>query len=296
MHDHELRIPLNADVQQAWDAWLQVTRERCHLHFELEGGNLESHMSVAMSSAMATARRIADDIQRRPKKILEVGSSVGFNCIALSRLFPESEIHGIEPDAEAIAVACSMAAAGKVRNVHFRQGVCEKLPYGEREFDLIVCLTVIEHVRDVDRCIAEMARVLSSEGTIRLEAPNYAWPYEPHLGIWCIPKFGKQFAKLMAVLQGRKKELAYLDHLQFVTPGKLESQFSINALVWENLVKSKLEMVLRGDASQVVAYRRMGMLAKILARVGLGRLVIRIIMRLKLYPSVLYRLRKAARD
>lgn len=293
MREQKLEIPLDVTVSSRWEAWLQVTKARCHLHFELVGGRLDSHIAASLDNAMGTASRVSRSICSPPKKILEIGCSTGFNCIALSRLFPEAEVYGIEPDGEAVAVANSMAAAAEISNVHFLRGVGESLPYGNHVFDLIVCLTVIEHVNDVERVIAEMARVLTLNGAVRLEAPNYIWPYEPHLNIWCLPLLGKGSAKLMAVLQGKTRNMDYLDHLKFVTPGRLEILFRRYGLVWENQVKTKLEQVAAGDNSQIMAYKRVAAFLRFLALTGMSKMLVKLVMWSGVYPSVLYILRKA---
>ena len=78
-----------------------------------------------------------------------------------------------------------------LNRIFFINGVGEKLPFKDEQFDLIICHTVIEHVKDVELVLSEMKRVLTAEGKIHLEAPNYNWPYEPHLSVWCIPRLGK---------------------------------------------------------------------------------------------------------
>lgn len=296
MVDQVPSIPLNEDVRSSWETWLGVTKDRCHLHFKLEGGSLETHLAACLDSAMATALRVKGDIGAWPTKILELGCSTGFNCIALARLFPQAEVYGIEPDGEAVSVARSMAAAAQIDNAYFLQGVGEELPFRAEEFDLIICLTVIEHVNDVQRVIAELARVLAPCGLVRLEAPNYIWPHEPHLDIWCIPLLGKKFVRLMAVLQGKATHLGYLDHIKFVTPGLLESAFRKNGLSWDNLVKAKLEQLLAGDVGQIVAHKRIANLLRLAARIGLDKSLVGLVLQSKLYPSVLYRARKYLRD
>lgn len=290
-----MEIPVNADVQCHWDTWLQVTKKRCHLNFELEGGSVKNHIDFCLQSATATAQRVANDIDLVPRKILEVGCSTGFNCIALSRVFPDAEIHGIEPDEEAVSVGNTMVAVAGIKDVHFQSGIGEHLPWGDAEFDLIVCHTVIEHVKDVERVIEEMSRVLAPNGVIHLDAPNYVWPYEGHLSIWCIPLLGKKLAKAAAVLQGKSQKADYLDHLQFVTPPRLEAAFRRNGMVWDNRVRTKLDRALGGDATQIKAYKRLAGALRFLAKAGLSKLLVGFIMWTHLYPSVLYTIRKGRR-
>ncbi|AMW34718.1 class I SAM-dependent methyltransferase [Haematospirillum jordaniae] len=95
----------------------------------MEGGTLETHIAASYASATLTTARVGEGLDTVPSEILEVGCSTGFNCIALARQFPSAEVHGIEPDGEAVAVAQSMAKAANVKNVYFRQGIGENLPF-----------------------------------------------------------------------------------------------------------------------------------------------------------------------
>src|SRR5205807_10193387 len=117
------------------------------------------------------------------------------------------------PDHEAAVVGRTMAKSWGADNVRFLCAFGELLPFREGSFDLVVCHTVIEHVCDVAKVIGEMARLLSSAGVIHLEAPNYLWPREPHLGLWCLPLLGKRHIRLLARLQGKGRDAWYLDHL-----------------------------------------------------------------------------------
>ena len=162
-------------------------------------------------------------------------------------------MHSVEPDSEAVHVAESMAIN---ENLNYKPavGVGEELPYEDNYFDLIICHTVIEHVHDESAVIAEMTRVLTKEGFIHLNAPNYVWPYEPHLSIWCIPVLGKGGVRFMSCLQGKRKENWYVEDLRFVTPRKLEKIFRKNNLVWTNRAKEKLLKTAKGEAG-VKQYR-----------------------------------------
>jgi SAM-dependent methyltransferase len=175
------------------------------------------------------------------------------------------------------------------------QGVGETLPFPNGLFDLIVCHTVIEHVHHVPSVIAEMARTLSSGGVVHLDAPNYLWPREPHIDVWCLPLLGKPLVRLSAHLQGKAHRLWYLDHLQFVHPRMLERLFARNDLTWHNRVEDKMLDVLRGDGGGVKEYRRLGRLMGLLDRAGVGALLARLALFFGIYPSVMYSLHRRLR-
>src|SRR2546428_2439057 len=243
-------------VREAWEKWLSVTRGRCHIQYRFEGHNLAEHIAACFGSAQEAADRIRRDLgDATPRRILDVGCSVGFNCFALAHRYPEAAVVGLEPDPEAAAVAHAMGVSGVVKNVVFIAGVGERLPFPDGAFDLIVCHTVIEHVASVAEVIGEMPRVLSPSGAIHLEAPNYTWPREPHLEMWCVPLLVKQLLRPLPILQGKGPFSAYLDHLQLVTPRHLERLFRQHGLAWESHVPAKLRMVVDGTPGVVKAYR-----------------------------------------
>lgn len=287
---------ISAATTRAWEHWIAVTRSRCHLHFELQGGSLEAHVMTSRDVSRRTAARIADDLAGPPTAIMEVGSSVGFNCIALAERYPNAHVVGIEPDGEAGVVAAAMAADFNNTNAEFVQGVGERLPFPDAHFDLIICHTVIEHVNDVDVCIAEMARVLRPGGYLHLEAPNYLWPWEPHLGIVMPPRCPKPLMRLLARLQGAGAHLDYTNHLKLVYPGLIERLFTQNGLHWVNRVENKLRQAVAGEHRHIVAYGRSARLLTLLRSVGFANWTIDALLLAGLYPSLLYTARKQSDD
>jgi SAM-dependent methyltransferase len=61
------------------------------------------------------------------------------------------------------------------------------LPFGDGEFDLVLCAETIEHVRDVQLLLSEIRRVLRPGGTLALTTPanlpvgRRPNPLSPHL-------------------------------------------------------------------------------------------------------------------
>lgn len=279
---------ISVAATQAWERWITVTRSRCHLHFEIDGGHLDRHVAVGRDVSRRTAARVADDLHGAPATILEVGSSVGFNCLALAELFPVARVVGIEPDGEACVVATAMAADFGNQNVEFVQGVGERLPFPDESFDWIVCHTVIEHVNDVDACIAEMARVLRPGSCLHLDAPNYLWPWEPHLRIMMPPLCPKPLMRLLAWMQGAGAHVSYIEHLKLVHPAWIERCFARHDLHWVNRIESKLRLAATGESRHIAAYGRAARFLAILQSFGLARWVIGVLLRLRFYPSLLY--------
>lgn len=290
-------MKLNNLARQAWIDFISNDENLGHSKRVLSGDDIDAHVDACWQSAISTVERINHDVfNHGPNFILEIGASTGLNCFALKRKWPHARVVGIEPEHAAIRAAQMMAQAAKDPVPEFILGCGENLPLPDGSIDLIVCHTVIEHVQDVEAVVAEISRVLSPQGVLHLEAPNYVWPYEPHLGVWCIPLLGKVGVKLAAILQGRSAQLGFLEHLQFVTPRRLESLFKRHGLVWENRVKQKIERTLRGDSSHIKAYRRSAALLQVFSQIGLGALLVRSILWVNLYPSVLYTCKKSRCD
>ncbi|MES2662043.1 MAG: class I SAM-dependent methyltransferase [Pseudomonadota bacterium] len=286
-------MKLTESSQNAWYNFLANQDNYGHADRKLQAQDINSHVQTCWHSALSTANRIRSDLNNfEPRRILEIGSSTGLNCFALQTIYPHTEIIGIEPEHEAVVTAHSMTTQSNKRAPIFSQGYGEKLSIEDASVDLIICHTVIEHVQDVEKVIQEMARVLAPGGYVHLEAPNYFWPYEPHLRIWCLPLLGKASVNFMGKLQGQKRNLNFLNHLQFVTPWRLEKCFKQNGLDWNNRVKQKLVNSLQGNTSQVKAYKRIAMMLRLIKKIGLEQLLIKIVMRAAFYPSVLYTLHK----
>lgn len=105
---------------------------------------------------------------RRYRKALEIGYGAGAVQLALA---PEvEELHGIDLDADPALVEPLLTKRGY--EPHLRRGNALELPYGDSEFELVVCFSVIEHLHEYARALGEMARVLAPDGRILLGMPS----------------------------------------------------------------------------------------------------------------------------
>jgi SAM-dependent methyltransferase len=74
---------------------------------------------------------------------------------------------GIDIDDRLIDVA-----RGRYPQIDFRVAPLEAIPYPDEEFDVAVCLDVLEHVDDERRSLDELFRVLRPGGTLILTTPH----------------------------------------------------------------------------------------------------------------------------
>ncbi|WP_431688835.1 class I SAM-dependent methyltransferase [Hahella sp. NBU794] len=278
---------LTSEAEALWLDFLNNSDNRGHAERIILGDSLQRHYEACSQSSREVVRWVSQYVDRNNvKSILEVGSSIGMNCVALAEEYPGAKVTGIEPEHEAVNVA--EALSKEVATCRFVRGFGESLPFEDGEFDLILCSTVIEHVRDVEKVISEMTRVLSKNGVIYIEAPNYIWPYEPHLQIWTIPKLGKKWMSLCALVQGKRKQAPFLDHLQLVTPHQIKKLLLNNELAIRNVFYEKVERLLLGNSVAIKAYPGIAKALRMLNKLGVGKVVISVIFLIGLYPSLMF--------
>jgi SAM-dependent methyltransferase len=94
----------------------------------------------------------------RPRRLLEVGCGWG----------ELAERLGEETGADVVAVDLSprMVELARARGVDARIADVQALPFDDREFDCVVAAWMLYHVPDLDRGLAELARVLRPGGTL----------------------------------------------------------------------------------------------------------------------------------
>jgi ubiquinone/menaquinone biosynthesis C-methylase UbiE len=100
------------------------------------------------------------------RAVLDVGTGTGRAALALATA--GASVIGVDASAEMLDVARRRASeAGAV--VRFDVADAHALPFGDREFDLVVSLRLLMHVPDWRRCIAELARV--SRHSVMIDFP-----------------------------------------------------------------------------------------------------------------------------
>lgn len=103
------------------------------------------------------------------RDVLDLGCAGGFMSEALAQR--GARVTGIDPAQEAIAAAKTHATATGL-NIRYDVGVGEALPYADESFDHVVCVDVLEHVHDLTKVLAEIARVLRPGGLFFFDTIN----------------------------------------------------------------------------------------------------------------------------
>lgn len=140
-----------ANTAQAKQFW---TKEEAGKHYDKQFKNLigwyvDTSESEPLEALIQDCRNL---------KVLDVGCGTGRH---LSRFPAGNELYGVD-------LSESMLAEARVKNPGgtFEAASADKLPYEDNTFDLVFSSRVIQHMRDQQKMIDEMARVCKPGGRV----------------------------------------------------------------------------------------------------------------------------------
>ncbi|NBC36006.1 methyltransferase domain-containing protein [Novosphingobium sp. FSY-8] len=113
-----------------------------------------------------------------PKRILDIGATVGHNAVPIAQGFPDAEVYAIDTAGASLRYGAARAASLGVKNIKFVQCSGEDLSrYPDNYFDWVQT-TMFLHELSADsmpRILAEAHRVLRPGGLIlHVEQPQYS--------------------------------------------------------------------------------------------------------------------------
>ena len=126
----------------------------------------------------------------RPKRILDIGCTVGHNIVPLAQAFPDTEILAIDVSAPVLRYANARAKSLGINNITFRQENAESIQAEDGSFDLIITCMFLHETssRALPRILAETHRLLADGGkVIHIEQPQFTPdmpPYEQFMRDW----------------------------------------------------------------------------------------------------------------
>ena len=100
-------------------------------------------------------------------KILDIGCGEGESLYMASKIFPKSSLYGIGGEKSIILEKLKV-------NINSIDLDCEKLPYEDSFFDLIIINHVAEHLKNIFLVFREIRRCLKPNGVLIIGVPNMA--------------------------------------------------------------------------------------------------------------------------
>ena len=96
--------------------------------------------------------------------ILDIGSYDGYISYNLKKILPNSRITVVDIDKSGLKLA-------KERGLNTLYASALELPIEDNQIDFVLCLDLIEHVKEDDKPIKEISRVLKRNGKVILTTP-----------------------------------------------------------------------------------------------------------------------------
>jgi SAM-dependent methyltransferase len=120
---------------------------------------------------------------RADSRILDCGCGPGSVTVGLAQWAPNGETIGVDLNAGQLEGARALAHSLGVSNVTFRQGDIFDLPFENDAFDCVFSQTVLYHIPDPAKALAEIKRVLRPGGLVALRdaitGSLILWPEQP---------------------------------------------------------------------------------------------------------------------
>jgi SAM-dependent methyltransferase len=104
------------------------------------------------------------------KRVLDLACGEGYGAALLARR--AASVTGVDVSQQAIDHA--KRAYAKLANAEFHVGSCTKIPAPDNSFDVAVSFETIEHIREQEEFLAELARVVKPDGILVISCPNKA--------------------------------------------------------------------------------------------------------------------------
>lgn len=114
----------------------------------------------------------------QPKRILDIGCTVGHNAVPIAQSYPDAEVIAIDTAAASLRYGAARAAAMGVTNIKFIQASGEDLSrFDDGSFDWVQTTMFLHELssKAMPQLLAEANRVLSPGGLIlHIEQPQYS--------------------------------------------------------------------------------------------------------------------------
>ncbi len=106
----------------------------------------------------------------RGLRVLDIACGEGYGTALLAR----GAAHVVGVDVSAQAIEHARRTYSGVGNIELKVGSCTAIPVADASIDVAISFETVEHIREQEEFLAELARVLKPEGVVILSCPNKA--------------------------------------------------------------------------------------------------------------------------
>jgi len=140
--------------------------QRAFYDARYEQGYMQDFDDLYEACRVVTIRETLQRLPAKPQRVLDFGCGEGRYLAVAARQFPEARLAGC--DVSAVALEHAASRWPRAEFVLIEEG---RAPLPDGSFDLILCIEVLEHVRDVETATRELGRLLAPGGHLILTTP-----------------------------------------------------------------------------------------------------------------------------
>lgn len=118
-----------------------------------------------------TLKKIIQEINEYHPVILDAGTGFGQYSYFIAKKFPNTKVLAVDIKEDYLKDASEFFQKMKLNNVEFKIDDLTKISY-ENEFDLILCVDVMEHIEDDTGVLKNFYRALKSNGYLIINTPS----------------------------------------------------------------------------------------------------------------------------
>jgi ubiquinone/menaquinone biosynthesis C-methylase UbiE len=125
---------------------------------------------TTLMGADRARKGLLDQAQIQPvHRILDIGCGTGSLLVQLKRLYPGTDVVGLDPDPKALARATRKATRAAI-SIRFEQGFGDELPYPEASFDRVLSSLMFHHIPtdEKGKTVRAIRRVLKPGGEFHM--------------------------------------------------------------------------------------------------------------------------------
>ncbi len=126
----------------------------------------EFHKGTILYAEHVTRYTAAREIARG-RVVLDIASGSGYGTKILAE--EAKKVFGVDIDKESVGYAKKHYFS---KNVEYLVGSGESIPLGDNSVDVVVSFETIEHVKDYEKFMQEIKRVMKHDGILVLSTPN----------------------------------------------------------------------------------------------------------------------------